>query len=90
MVEASVQNKTAILKLRELLHQLYISCATLAVPVCGHAAEGSILVAVYAVAYLLKLWQSGRLLCSCGISAAAVVVTVKAAMVQVMCNFHQQ
>ncbi len=32
MVEASVHHKTAILKLmRELLHQLYISCATLAV-----------------------------------------------------------
>jgi len=31
LVEAGVHHKTAILKLRELLHQLYISCATLAV-----------------------------------------------------------
>ncbi len=53
---------------------------------CTHCS----LVAVYAVAYLVKLWQSEGLLCSCGSSAAAVAVTVKAAMVQVMCNFHQQ
>ncbi len=65
-----------------------IGCAC--APVCSHAAEGSFLVAVYAAAYLLKLWQGGRLLCSCGSSAAAVAVTVKAAMVQVMCNFHSK
>ena len=34
--------------------------------VYSHAAEGSILVAVYAAAYLPKLWQTGRLFCSCG------------------------
>ena len=31
MVVADVHHKTAILKLRELLHQLHISCATLPV-----------------------------------------------------------
>jgi len=86
LVEASVHHKTAILKLRELLHQLYIPCATLAVLV-RLCAVMQLKGHFWLLYMLLHTFQSyGKM----EGYFAAVAVTVKAAMVQVRCSFHQQ
>jgi len=84
LVEASVHLKTAILKLRELLHQLYISCATLAVLV-RLCAVMQLKGHFWWLYILLHTFQSHGKMKGCfaavAAAAAAVAVFVKAAMV---------